>query len=292
MLRDQLGETLLRRIRRRSRRAIDRRTANREIEERRAAAKTAWPAPQRKMRTHRPVAGARAGQAAPPSPPRPAQTCLRLARARGCERAQRQRIERATTEDRKGRTIAVERHVLAKPTKKKSRFAEKFYSPAKGRWRAETPSGRRHWSSTKARTPGATRKGFRETPGTACGRAPAAQPGAAPREERDEATGMVCRKSARSVLPGSARNGMERSGRKGASRNAPNGLRESARSAAPRSVLRGARRSDRNGLPKTRGASCREAPGTEWSGATGKELRETPRTACGKAPGARPRAAS
>jgi 23S rRNA pseudouridine2605 synthase len=127
VLRDQLGETLLRE----SGADLDAPLTAEpepEIEERRAPRKQPGGA-ERKMRTHRPMAEPEPDKPRHRPLPGPRKHVSAL-RAQEDASGPRQRIERATTEDRKGRTIAVERHVLAKPPKKKSRFAEKFYAPA------------------------------------------------------------------------------------------------------------------------------------------------------------------
>jgi 23S rRNA pseudouridine2605 synthase len=122
VLRDQLGETLLRE----SGADLDAplsAEAEPEVQERHPPrARTAGGA-QRKMRTHRPAPEPEADKPRHRPLPGPRKHVSAL-RAPEEAKSPRQRIERATTEDRKGRTVAVERHVLAKPAKK-SRYAGK-----------------------------------------------------------------------------------------------------------------------------------------------------------------------
>ncbi|QAY95953.1 pseudouridylate synthase [Methylovirgula ligni] len=85
----------------------------------RGASAARGPAPRGKIRAHRPPV-----EAEPDKPrhrplpgPRKHVSALRAQQDEG-RRGKRQRIERATTEDRKGRAVAVERHVAAVPAKK------------------------------------------------------------------------------------------------------------------------------------------------------------------------------
>jgi 23S rRNA pseudouridine2605 synthase len=182
VLRDQLGETLLRE----SGADLDAPLTAEpepEIEERRAP-RNKPVSTQRKMRTKRPMPEPEPDKPRHRPLPGPRKHISAL-RAQEDAGAPRQRIERATTEDRKGRTIAVERHVLARPPKKKSRFAEKFYSPAKadGAQNAERPraSGR----PQKPGRPERPERGFAKRPERPAGERPQRSP--AQRPERTAA---------------------------------------------------------------------------------------------------------
>jgi 23S rRNA pseudouridine2605 synthase len=120
VLRDQLGETLL------SQSGADL-DAPIEAEPERAekrparkpAAATRGPAPRGKIRARRPQQDAEPEKPRhrPLPGPRKHVSALR-AQMEDSPRGPRQRIERGTTEDRKGRAVAIERHVAAAPNKK------------------------------------------------------------------------------------------------------------------------------------------------------------------------------
>jgi 23S rRNA pseudouridine2605 synthase len=114
VLRDQLGEKLLREagadldapIATQAESAEPMRPAKRAFASRgKLRGRRAEPEPERKPPQHRPLAG-----------PRKHVSAMRANEA--VERGPRQRIERATTADRKGRPVAVERRVAAKPARK------------------------------------------------------------------------------------------------------------------------------------------------------------------------------
>ena len=129
VLRDQLGEALLKESGADLDAPID---AEPVREERRLPSRGApapaartpaprAPAARGKIRTRRPPAEVEAEPEKPrhrPLPgPRKHVSALRAQKDEG-RRGKRQRIERATTEDRKGRAVTVERHVAAVPAKK------------------------------------------------------------------------------------------------------------------------------------------------------------------------------
>jgi 23S rRNA pseudouridine2605 synthase len=119
VLRDQLGETLLKESGADLDAPIDiepPREEKRPAPRGPAAPASRGPAPRGKIRARRPPAAAEAEPDKPrhrPLPgPRKHVSALRAEQDEG-GRGKRQRIERATTADRKGRTVAVERHVAA-----------------------------------------------------------------------------------------------------------------------------------------------------------------------------------
>ena len=174
VLRDQLGETLL------SQSGADL-DAPIEAEPERAekrparkpAAATRGPAPRGKIRARRPQQDAEPEKPRhrPLPGPRKHVSALR-AQMEDSPRGPRQRIERGTTEDRKGRAVAIERHVAAAPNKKprkpvrpKARpdtrqdFAAKIRDKRLGQMRAPIsgPTRARRHTRTRARRHARTR---------------------------------------------------------------------------------------------------------------------------------------
>jgi 23S rRNA pseudouridine2605 synthase len=219
VLRDQLGETLLRE----SGADLDAPlTAEAEpeieIEERRPP-RNKPVAAQRKMRTNRPAPEPEADKPRHRPLPGPRKHVSAL-RAQEEAKGPRQRIERATTEDRKGRTVAVERHVLAKPPKKKSRFAEKFYSPAKADGAQKTERPRTPSRPQKTGRPERPERGFAKRPERPEGGRP--QRSSAQRPERSATERPEWSATKRSERPAGKRperNGAERPERSFAKRS-------------------------------------------------------------------------
>jgi 23S rRNA pseudouridine2605 synthase len=182
VLRDQLGETLLRE----SGADLDAPLTAEpepEIEPRRPPRERPAGA-QRKMRTNR--------SAPEPEPDKPRHRPLpgprkHVSALRAQEEAKgpRQRIERATTEDRKGRTIAIERHVLAKPPKK-SRFADKFRSPAKADSVENAERPRASGRPQKTGRPERPERGFAKRPERPAGERPQRSPAQRPERSATE----------------------------------------------------------------------------------------------------------
>ncbi|HEY0144813.1 MAG TPA: pseudouridine synthase [Methylovirgula sp.] len=240
VLRDQLGETLLRE----SGADLDAPlTAEPEpqTEERRPPRKGPAGA-ERKMRTHRPLAEPEEDKARHRPLPGPRKHISAM-RTQEDASGPRQRIERATTEDRKGRTIAVERHVLAKPPKKKSRFAEKFYSPAKadGAARAERPEAQgRPQKPGRAERP---ERGFAKRPERPAGKHPQRSPAQRPeRTATERPEWSAAKRAERPAGKRPERNGAERPERSFAKRPERPAGKRPERSPAQRPERTGAER--------------------------------------------------
>jgi 23S rRNA pseudouridine2605 synthase len=149
VLRDQLGETLLKE----SGADLDAPIAAEPAREekrpaRKPAAASRGPAPHGKIRARRPQDAEPEKPRHRPLPgPRKHVSALRAQPEEG-SRGPRQRIERATTADRKGRAVAIERHVAAAPNKK---WGQKPDKPARAQAGRKAPSKARPQTRPDAR---------------------------------------------------------------------------------------------------------------------------------------------